>query len=154
MGIIGEILVVSLHPLLMGVLVNVLGGKMDKEYKENNNYNSVAPPGWLFGVMWPFLFTCIGFAWAFAGFGLLPNILYSLLDISLLLWPILFNRFTMPKYSMFSLHVSIMCSLLVYANGPKESSFFISPLIAWLLLASKLNYTIAINSNDLVIDVY
>lgn len=140
-----EISVVVLHPLLMGALVRLAGGKMDKS-GDQAIVNTV-PPGWVFGVVWPILFTCIGLAWAYAGTGVGAVFIYVLLDLSLIAWAPLFNRFS-KRYAMYMLHLSIMFCLIAFTHGPTESQYFIAPLLAWLLLASKLNYTIALNLGD------
>lgn len=140
-----EILVVVLHPLLMGALVRLAGGPMKKSGDEF--IKNTVPPGWLFGVVWPILFTCIGLAWAYAGTGVGAVFIYTLLDLSLIAWAPLFNKGS-KRYAMYMLHVSIMFCLVAFSHGPTKSQYLIAPLLAWLLLASKLNYTIALNLGD------
>jgi len=140
-----EILVVILHPLLMGALVRIIGGPMDKS--GDSSIDKTVPPGWVFGVVWPILFTCIGLSWAYAGTDVGAIFIYTLLDISLIAWAPLFNKYS-KRLSMYMLHVSLMFCLFAFAYGPVESKYFISPLFTWLLLASKLNYTIALNVPD------
>lgn len=138
-------IVVGIHPLLLGTLVRLIGGPMDKS--GDDSIVKTVPPGWVFGVVWPILFTCIGFAWGYAGTGVGAICIYILLDISLIAWAPLFNKYS-KRLSLYMLHVSLMFCLIAYAYGPVESKYFISPLFAWILLASKLNYTIALNADD------
>jgi tryptophan-rich sensory protein len=122
----------------------MVGGTMDKNVDEL--IQNVVPPSWLFGIVWPILFTCIGLAWTFSGIDKISSIfIYTLLDLSLILWAPLFNKYS-KRLAMYMLHVSIMFCLMAYAYGPIQSQLFITPLTTWLLLASKLNYTIALRT--------
>lgn len=140
-----ETIVVTTHSILLVLIVRVLGGEMEKP-GDVSIVNTV-PPGWVFSVVWPILFTCIGFAWAYAGTDTGAICIYTLLDLSLIAWAPLYNKYS-KRLSMYMLHVSLMFCFYAYAYGPVESKYFISPLIAWLLLASKLNYTVALNVKD------
>ena len=102
----------------------------------------VTPPGWVFSIVWPILYLFIGFAWAIAGTEPLTITLYISLLVCLMSWAPLFNL--SYQYGLYCIHVCILAAILVYTESPRESKLFLTPLLTWLMFASKLNYTLAL----------
>ena len=110
--------------------------------RNSPSVNRVQPPGYVFGPIWAILFVLLGFSFAYAGTSSGSIVIYIFLDISLLIWPILFQKST--RLALYSINWSIMMVIFAMIRGPIESQYLLIPLLVWLNFASNLNYTIAI----------
>ena len=137
--------IIILMPLFFGLLSST---KTDTWYK-NLKKPSYVPPSYLFGIVWPILYLCIGTAyyialgtkswtyWVFPIIHLLLNFSYS---------PLLF-RFKKLRESMIvcflTLFTAIILTYLFYKyDRSKLSVYLMIPYILWLTFASFLSYKI------------
>ena len=114
------------------------------------------PPAWVFGIVWSILFLLFGLSWAFAidnenivlsdpflkekDIEIIIYFFYSLTFFFLMLWtPVYFYS---EKYALYILTLTIMGTICCFGLGPIISKICLSPLLAWLLFAFNLNYTI------------
>ena len=143
---IEEWILVGVQIVVPQLAIALIGGKMNKG--EDRGINNVVPPDGAFGVVWPALFIMLGFALGFA-YHATDSVartvfVYGFLDFWLIAWVPVFNYWADKKYSMWVIHLAIMGALFAYTEGPREACLLVTPLLAWLLFASKLNYTIAL----------
>lgn len=115
---------------------------------EDRGISNVVPPDGAFGIVWPILFVMLGFALGFA-YSDTDSVartafVYGFLDIWLITWVPVFNYWKDKRYSLWVIHLAIMGALFAYCEGPREACLLVTPLLAWLLFASKLNYTIGL----------
>ncbi len=98
------------------------------------------PPPIVFGIVWTILYILIGISWALGTKGsTLINIFYSLLTISLFLWPIVCTKYGLEQ-AMYVMLFCILFTILCMVVNSTVSNILISPLIVWLFYASLLNF--------------
>ncbi len=113
---------------------------------------SMAPPGWLFPVVWTILYALMGIA-AYKVYSSDVSktkkrnalIVYSLQLLVNFSWSIVFFRYGLIGYSVFILILLdilvIICTILFYRID-KKSAFLMIPYIIWILYATDLNAAI------------
>ena len=101
------------------------------------------PPSWVFGVVWTILYLLLGLSWVIArNEGLsstLPDILYSGITLSLVLWLVVYSCF---GQKINSIYVFSLCFFFVIAAlfvGNLTSKLIVLPLLIWLIYAFSLN---------------
>jgi tryptophan-rich sensory protein len=103
------------------------------------------PPGWVFGVVWPILYILMGLAWVQLRKQkdeTTVDILFSLLIIALNSWIIVYSCAKQKKNALYILILSVAIVLATwgYSVGTTEM-FYLTPLVAWLIFATMLNFT-------------
>jgi len=110
------------------------------------------PPGWLFGVVWFFLFICIGLSWVFSTKeenlseiqpknNILVYVIYSLIILALAMWIITYGcigkqmGINAKKISLWLFIPIIMLCIMGLTIGNKISRLLLSPLPAWIIFA-------------------
>lgn len=141
-----EWVLVGVQIVVPQLAIFLIGGDMKKG--EDRGIDNVVPPDGAFGVVWPILFILLGFALGFA-YNVTDSVprtifVYAFLDIWLIAWVPVFNFWEDKKYSAWIIHLAVMGALFAYSEGPREACLLVTPLLAWLLFASKLNYTMAL----------
>ncbi|MBO5142925.1 MAG: tryptophan-rich sensory protein [Clostridia bacterium] len=134
-------------PLLLGILVGVIiSGSMDYEILEKP---FLAPPGWLFPIVWTILYILMG-----VSYGILENkglddsevksIYYAQL-ITNLLWPIAFFVF---KWRFFAfLWILLLLGLIIkmvveFYKKDKLAGLLQIPYLIWTTFATYLNLAV------------
>lgn len=109
-------------PLLSGIISSMLAGDLSKI-----NVKARPPPA-VFGIVWTILYILIGVSWALETKGnTLINIFYSLLTISLFLWPIICTEYGLEQ-AMYVMLFCILFTILCIMVNSKVSNILISPL--------------------------
>ena len=97
------------------------------------------PPSYVFGIVWSILYILIGISWVESRKNLkkfVVDFLYILLILFLCLWIFLYGCKKNKKLAMYTILFSIMINIfiLIYSK-----SYYLVPLLIWLLFALMLN---------------
>jgi len=100
----------------------------------------IRPPSWVFGVIWPILFTLIGISWVYA---IRENkfnyVSYSVLIAMLSLWIIMYACSKDKTWGVWVLIMTLCASIVTLCMGNLTSQLFLTPLVPWLFLATLIN---------------
>ena len=137
---------------LVGFMAGLLSGNTRMFYQQLNQ-PPLAPPGWLFGVVWPILYAFMGIAAYIVydkGKDHEKDTALSLYNIQLIvnfMWSIVFFRFQLPWVSVLVillLDVLVVLTILAFNKIDQKAAWFLYPYLAWILFATYLNIGIAI----------
>lgn len=116
----------------------------------NLNKPSWNPPDWVFPVVWTSLYVLIiiavGRVWNAADDA--KGLLLAVIALNLVLniiWSVLFFKMRKPRWALvevLALWVSIVLMMLVFSGIDALSVWLLVPYLAWVSVASYLNYTI------------
>lgn len=131
-------------PNLLSLLVSSIAGETGGDWYKSLNRSPLTPPGWVFGVVWPILYTMIGYVLANLDVSNTSKYwLYANLILNYL-WIIVFNRVRNYKYSFLIILGMIMTLVGFYITNMSQEnlSLVLIPYFIWLIFASFLNYYI------------
>lgn len=103
---------------------------------------SFRPPSWVFGVVWFILYILLGLSWVIARHqdnGIVADVYYSLLTVSLILWIIVYSCLNQKKNAIYVFSLSFICILSALCLGNLTSKLMLIPLLVWLIYAFSLN---------------
>jgi len=125
-------------PLALGYLVSAacpMDGSQGAELPQR-------PPAFVFGIVWPILYLCTGYAWvSVRRRASWHNALMYLLVFLLTLWPLTFSCLGYEKAAIFVLALIIATTVGVMALHESRSAVVaLVPLLAWCLVAFLLNW--------------
>lgn len=124
-------------PLLIGYSISAVC-TMDKNAGASVKYR---PPGWVFAIVWPVLYILLGLSWVYAQRQNKYNtVVYLIISLLLGLWLIQYSCNKNKKSALIILIITVVLSTLCLFIGDKTSKLLITPLIAWLIFATYLNY--------------
>jgi len=137
---------------IFGLLSNLLSGQTRQIYTALIK-PPLAPPGWLFGVIWPLLYLLIGMA-AYLIYQK-PQTAESKIAIRLywaqllvnFLWPIVFFRFEWYDLAVgviILLDVLVAVAVIRFYNVKKIAGYLMVPYLLWILFATYLNIGVAL----------
>ena len=130
-----------IFPLILGFVVGALPScKMSKSSGSTVKFR---PPSWVFGVVWTILYILFGLAWVISITSenniILVDVFYSIITVLLTSWIIVYSCYKNKKGGVYVL-VGCLCAIILAFNvSPLESRLMISPLLAWIILATLLN---------------
>ena len=131
--------------LLIGGLAS--SNTADDIWYQNLNKSPLNPPGFVFGIVWPFLYLLMSIS-AYRTFDQTKNLFFIQLFFNAL-WSWLFFAFQLPMIALFNIWLLIYLNIKVNIRmfiEDKLSSFLYIPYVLWLLFASYLNLFIVINN--------
>lgn len=139
--------------LLAGLLGNVLAGGTAQSY-ETMYQPPLAPPAWLFPIVWTALYVLMGTAaylvYTSGGENRTTAIgLYAAQLIVNVLWPLLFFRWDAYWAAFFwliLLWILIVATIYVFQKKNKLAGKLLIPYLLWVTFAGYLNLAIALNS--------
>jgi len=135
---------------LLNSVIMKLTNKIDYDTKTNKSF--LQPPGWIFGVMWTFIY----FLYGMYGYSIYKSnnsfkipimILYVVNLIMNLSWsPLVFGykKYIMGVYVIWVIIYSLIAMMVMTKNT--TSTLYLVPYISWLILAMQLNIDIAKNN--------
>lgn len=127
-----------LLPILTGTVMTVFC-PMDTSAGEIVKFR---PPSWVFSLVWPILYFCLGYSWVISSRKSNLNIIpYSILTTLLAVWIFVYSCKDSKKDAAFVLLASIVAIFLCFAVGNKLSKILLAPLIGWLIFALIMNTT-------------
>ena len=119
----------------------------DDIWYQNLNKSPLNPPGFVFGIVWPFLYLLMSIS-AYRTFDQTKNLFFIQLFFNAL-WSWLFFAFQLPMIALLNIWLLIYLNIKVNIRMfivDKLSSFLYIPYVLWLLFASYLNLFIVINN--------
>jgi benzodiazapine receptor len=131
--------------LLIGGLAS--SNTSDDIWYQNLNKSPLNPPGFVFGIVWPFLYLLMSIS-AYRTFDQTKNLFFIQLFFNAL-WSWLFFAFQLPMIALLNIWLLIYLNIKVNIKmfiEDKLSSFLYIPYVLWLLFASYLNLFIVINN--------
>jgi len=131
--------------LLIGGLAS--SNTTDDIWYQNLNKSPLNPPGFVFGIVWPFLYLLMSIS-AYRTFDQTKNLFFIQLFFNAL-WSWLFFAFQLPMIALLNIWLLIYLNIKVNIRmfiEDKLSSFLYIPYVLWLLFASYLNLFIVINN--------
>ena len=131
--------------LLIGGLAS--SNTADDIWYQNLNKSPLNPPGFVFGIVWPFLYLLMSIS-AYRTFDQTKNLFFIQLFFNAL-WAWLFFAFQLPMIALLNIWLLIYLNIKVNIRmfiDDKLSSFLYIPYVLWLLFASYLNLYIVINN--------
>ena len=136
--------------LMLGIVSGRLGGEAASDpWFLALDKPDIFPPPAAFGVVWPLLYTLMGFAAAMvcAAWGSryrLPAILAFVLQLLVnLAWnPVFFGRheITLGLYIILLLDVAVVVTMVLFWQVRRAAALLLVPYLAWILFATVLNY--------------
>ena len=131
--------------LLIGGLAS--SNTADDIWYQNLNKSPLNPPGFVFGIVWPFLYLLMSIS-AYRTFDQTKNLFFIQLFFNAL-WSWLFFAFQLPMIALLNIwlliYLNIKLNIRMFIED-KLSSFLYIPYVLWLLFASYLNLFIVINN--------
>ena len=131
--------------LLIGGLAS--SNTADDIWYQNLNKSPLNPPGFVFGIVWPFLYLLMSIS-AYRTFDQTKNLFFIQLFFNAL-WSWLFFAFQLPMIALLNIWLLIYLNIKVNIRmfiEDKLSGFLYIPYVLWLLFASYLNLFIVINN--------
>ena len=131
--------------LLIGGLAS--SNTADDIWYQNLNKSPLTPPGFVFGIVWPFFYLLMSIS-AYRTFDQTKNLFFIQLFFNAL-WSWLFFAFQLPMIALLNIWLLIYLNIKVNIRmfiEDKLSSFLYIPYVLWLLFASYLNLFIVINN--------
>jgi len=121
--------------------------------------DKIKPPNWSFKYIWIMISMLIGLAWTFdtrdndfnvriMSHYIKTCILYGLLILALILWPIAYSHecINSPKYALYAFFCILTTLFMVYSQSNNVSSLLLSPVLAWILYAFAMTFVAVIAS--------
>ena len=112
-----------------------------------------SPPGYVFGIVWPILYTLMAFAFVITWkdkkcYPYCSALTFFLIQLAFnLCWTTIFFKLKMPKLALLDLIGTLIFTIITYNSFVKINSFasnLLVPYILWLCLAFTLNLYIVI----------
>ena len=127
------------------------------QWYKNLNKSSLTPPSWVFGVVWPLLYTSIGIYYILmllntscSLFSCSPLIIFTAQMILNIIWSPIFFRYKKPKIA-FIILLAMICltfyTLYVSFRINKLYTYILIPYMLWISFAGYLNGYIVFNNN-------
>lgn len=135
-------------PLAVGGLSVLFTGNTAADFAVLNK-PALAPPGWLFPVVWTILYILMGIASYLVLTSGKPNsaalTVYGVQLVFNFLWPILF--FTLKRYLLAFIWLILLWALiletyLLFRRISKPAGYLLLPYLVWVTFAGYLNYSI------------
>lgn len=127
-----------IFPMFISYLVSIKC-KMDKKSGSSVKFR---PPGYVFGIVWPILFTLIGLSWVNSANKLnsrISDILYLSLSLLLASWIIVYACMKDKKKAVYILFLTLLAITFLMLHVPQNSKLLLAPLGIWVLYATFLN---------------
>lgn len=101
------------------------------------------PPSWVFGVVWPILYTLLGIAWfrtaVSRGVVSFASASYLLTSAMLAMWLVVYSCWKQTKNAVFVLLASVLCVAFNIALSAPAEKLMVLPLIVWVSFATLMN---------------
>ena len=148
-------------PLLVGAISAFITNNQMETYS-NLNTPLLAPPGWLFPIVWTLLYILMGISGAIMdeimrakrftsrrNFGENALIVYSFQLFINFCWPLFFfnlHNYFLSLMILIALFLTVIYMLIIFKKINPKSFYLNIPYILWLFFALYLNFMIFINN--------
>lgn len=122
-------------PMLSGYLASYFCG--NQRMREGNT--SYTPPGWVFGIVWPILYTLIGYSWYRNIDDAKLAALYGALVALLTSWIPITSCFDKQIEGVWIIVLSILLTSYCMLLSSHADRLLLLPLLVWLLFATLLS---------------
>ncbi len=133
-------------PLILSLIVTIFTSNSSEFYSELTK-PLFAPPGYLFGIIWPILYILMGLSYYLYRKDNPPLLLYYIQLFINLTWTIIFFNYKLICFSAIWLLVLVLINLFIlvkYYFNNKISFYLYIPYILWILFALYLNVNICL----------
>jgi len=144
-----SLIISILIPVGLGLLVGLVtrGGVSNLD---NLVLPSFQPPGWLFAVIWPILYTLMGISaylidTSYSCYSGTCLIIYYVQLLVNLLWPIIFFVLDLRLFGfiwILLLDILVIYMIWCFLGVNKKAAYLQIPYLLWLLFATVLNFSI------------
>lgn len=125
--------------------------------KNSGTILNATPPSYIFGIVWPILYLCIGYSWWLIGGNdsntilsiKISTILFMVNLIAINLWLYFYNCKNDKRSALYTFLVAIATTIMIiiytilYLKNHKWWSYMLMvPYLVWLLFAQQLNFHI------------
>ena len=135
--------ILELLPIFLPTIMGSITALLCNVSKSSGNTVKIRPPPAVFGIAWFILYILIGLSWFYArqvkNGQLLADIFYIILNIALCSWILVYSCANNKKAGVYTLVISIICTIWCYSLGNQVSKILIVPLLGWLFLATLIN---------------
>jgi translocator protein len=127
----------------------------NNNWYKNLNKSSLTPPNWVFGIVWPILYTLLAISFIFTFTskkckGLCTPLKFFIIQMILnLSWTTIFFKYNLPIISLIVIILIIFFTILTYKSMSsinKFASYLLLPYLFWLCFATYLNSYIVFNN--------
>lgn len=133
-----------LLPMILGFIFNLFPNCIIK--KSSGSSVKFRPPSFVFGIIWPILYICLGLAWIYTihtnTYNINPiikDIIFILINVSLNSWILNYACLSKKVWGIYSLFLSILIIIIALHISPLISRLLLTPLLTWIILATTLN---------------
>ena len=147
-----KLLFFSIAISLLAGLISSLFTLNSREIYQELNKPFLAPPGWVFPIVWTILYICMGIAAYFIFISISPDkktalTLYLVQFVVNMIWPILFFR--VHAYFLSFLWIVLLWYLVslttrLFFRMNEKAGWFMVPYLLWVSFAVYLNLFISI----------
>lgn len=147
-----QLITIVLITELIGMLSGFFSGNIGEVYPALVK-PPLAPPGWIFGIIWPILYLLMGIAaYIIYQSPQTPNSqsaisLYWVQLIVNFFWPIVFFRFErywLAVAVILLLDILVLITTVKFYRIDKRAGYLMIPYLLWILFATYLNIAIAV----------
>lgn len=138
------------------MFLGFISGSISGSGEENRWYAELVkpeaqPPGWVFGVVWPVLYFCMGLAFCMIlhakgaqSRGLAIGLFLGQLIFNFLWSPLFFGRHEVSNalYLLVLIFILAFVTTLIFGRIRKAAAWLMVPYLVWLSFAAILNYQI------------
>lgn len=99
------------------------------------------PHPYVFGIVWPILYTLLGLSWIQSKQNKMADRLFFILSTLLAYWLVVYSCYNDKKNAVFVMLSILLCISLLLAIISKKSQLYLIPLGVWILFALILSTT-------------
>jgi benzodiazapine receptor len=127
----------------------------DKSWYNNLNRSKLTPPSWVFGIVWPILYSLMAISFLVTQtnkkcYPFCMPLVYFIIQLGFnLIWTTLFFKMKRPLLALIDLILTIIFTFITYQQFNKVSKlggYLLLPYLLWICFAFYLNLYIVMNN--------
>lgn len=139
-------------PLVVGTIAGLLSRNSMVLYSSFNK-PALAPPAWLFPVVWTLLYTLMGISSYLIIMSLSSDvpkalIIYAIQLILNFIWPLIFfngQNYILALFILIALWIAVLYMIITFSSINPSAGKLQIPYLLWLTFAFYLNLSVALN---------
>ena len=133
--------------ILLPAIIGFTISRLCKFSKTQSKSIRIAPPGFVFGIVWPILYIIIGYSWMTEYKNKYVDIVFLINAVSSGLWLYLFNCRNNKRLSLYLMLVIIATSLMMILTSKQLlNKILLCCYTTWLLFAMLMNSQLVKNN--------